>query len=123
MKQRYSICIFIAMVVIVAISAVFVQKNEKEEQLQQEAQNKDLIVSEGDSEQVISSSKFEENYKYIIFEVDGHLQVFYSDNQTMFFDTGILSNSLPDKLSNELDKGIRFQNDEELYEFLENYSS
>ena len=111
------------MVVIVAISAVFVQKNEKEEQLQQEAQNKDIIVSEEDSEQVISSSKFEENYKYIIFEVDGHLQVFYSDNQTMFFDTGILSNSLPDKLSNELDKGIRFQNDEELYEFLENYSS
>ena len=59
----------------------------------------------------------------IIFDVDGHLLVYYADNVTVFFDTGILSRNLSEEMRRQLVYGIRFDDEDELYEFLENYSS
>jgi hypothetical protein len=71
----------------------------------------------------VTSSKEEGSYSYIILEEDGHLLVYYSDNMTVFFDSGISAGNLPESLLTELETGIRFSDEEELYEFLENYSS
>jgi outer membrane usher protein FimD/PapC len=62
-------------------------------------------------------------YKYIIFSEDGELVVYYADNTTVFFHSGIREESLPEELKERLWAGISFASEEELYEFLENYSS
>ena len=67
-------------------------------------------------EEAIYSSKTEESYQYIIFDVDGHLLVYYSDNSTVFFDTGIQTKNLSNEMKDALESGIRFQTEE-------NYSS
>ena len=122
MKRKYSICIFAA--VLLAVSGILVWfgtagrgGSDKEQTKTQEE------WQENTEENAIYSGKTQESYEYIIFDVDGHLLVYYSDNTTVFFDTGILSHSLSEEMQKQLTYGIRFADEDELYEFLENYSS
>ena len=122
MKQKYSICIFIALLLCVSLSVVWItgQVNRDTELTE------DIIVQETEKtndEETVYSSKTVDEYKYVIMDVDGHLTVFYSDNETVYFDTGIRSENLSDAVRSDLQCGIRFLTEEELYEFLENYSS
>ena len=122
MKRKYSICIFVAALLVVSGLLVWFGttdrsgSNEEQTKTQEEWQ-------ESTEENAIYSGKTQESYAYIIFDVDGHLLVFYSDNTTVFFDTGILSHSLSEEMRKQLTYGIRFADEDELYEFLENYSS
>jgi len=122
MKQKYSICIFVAVLLVVSGLLVWFGttdqggSNEEQTKTQEEWQ-------ESTEENAIYSGKTQESYAYIIFDVDGHLLVYYSDNTTVFFDTGILSHSLSEEMRKQLTYGIRFADEDELYEFLENYSS
>lgn len=122
MKQKYSICIFLALLLCVSLSVVWItgQVNRDTELPE------DIIVQETEKtndEETVYSSKTVDEYKYVIMDVDGHLTVFYSDNETVYFDTGIRSENLSDAVRSDLQCGIRFLTEEELYEFLENYSS
>lgn len=122
MKQKYSICIFLALLLCVSLSVVWItgQVNRDTELTE------DIIVQETEKtndEETVYSSKTVDEYKYVIMDVDGHLTVFYSDNETVYFDTGIRSENLSDAVRSDLQCGIRFLTEEELYEFLENYSS
>lgn len=122
MKRKYSICIFVAALLVVSGLLVWFGttdwggSNEEQTKTQEEWQ-------ESTEENAIYSGKTQESYAYIIFDVDGHLLVYYSDNTTVFFDTGILSHSLSEEMRKQLTYGIRFADEDELYEFLENYSS
>lgn len=122
MKRKYSICIFVAVLLVVSGLLVWFGtadrggSDEEQTKTQEEWQ-------ESTEENAIYSGKTQESYAYIIFDVDGHLLVYYSDNTTVFFDTGILSHSLSEEMRKQLTYGIRFADEDELYEFLENYSS
>jgi 5'-3' exonuclease len=100
------------------------QQNRKrqETEVPQETREADAKTDATETESVTSSTA-EDGYSYIILEEDGHLLVYYSDNMTVFFDSGILTKNLPDGIKQELKTGIRFEDEDELYEFLENYSS
>jgi hypothetical protein len=129
MKNRYSICV-LGILIFVCIAILFFSVAEessknRDETVEPQAINEDDFDSELDiaADDSVISSKTEENYKYILIEEDGHLLVYYSDNTTLFFDSGIQTKNLPEEVLDKLETGIRFLNDEELYEFLENYSS
>jgi uncharacterized membrane protein len=126
-KHKYSICVFFVLFVICIVITVFSTANQKKQNQSESAGpqtvEEENVVQEAEDEEIVPSSRTEEGYRYIILESDGHLLVYYSDNMTVFFDSGILSKHLPEALQTELETGIRFADEESLYEFLENYSS
>jgi hypothetical protein len=127
MKHKYSICVLFGLLLICFLIAVFSTVDQKKIKRQeanepQETQEAEAKPDATETESV-TSSKEESSYSYIILEEDGHLLVYYSDNMTVFFDSGIPAGNLPESLLTELETGIRFSDEEELYEFLENYSS
>lgn len=122
MKQKYSICIFAVLLLALSgiVAGLWTTGRRDGGSTQTKTQEEWQESTEGSA---VYSGKSQESYAYIIFDVDGHLLVYYSDNTTVFFDTGILSRSLSEKIRQQLAYGIRFADEDELYEFLENYSS
>lgn len=60
---------------------------------------------------------------YYLREVEGNVVVYKGDKKTVFEPTGIAVDSLPAKLQQEIREGKFMDSEEELYNFLENYSS
>lgn len=60
---------------------------------------------------------------FYLKNVNGYVVVFLSDKKTAYEYTGILCDDLPEKVKEELVNGKYIENLEELYGFLENYSS
>ena len=60
---------------------------------------------------------------YYLFEVNGYIVVYLSDKKTPYEYTDILYDELPDLLKTEIRNGKYIENIEELYGFLENYTS
>lgn len=61
--------------------------------------------------------------RFLIIEEDGYLVIYDRITETRYDNTSILKKNLPERLQKELEKGLYFLNEQELYEFLENYSS
>jgi hypothetical protein len=62
-------------------------------------------------------------YQYYLKEESGMVTVYYIDKSTIYEYTNILVDSLPDNLKEEIKVGKYISNLDELYNFLENYSS
>ena len=60
---------------------------------------------------------------FFLMEVNGYVAVYGSDRETVYEYTDILVSELPYVLQNEIKNGKYIDNVEELYGFLENYSS
>ena len=54
---------------------------------------------------------------------DGYLVIYDGKTGEKFDETSIMIKQLPIDMINDINEGIYFQNEKELYEFLENYSS
>lgn len=71
----------------------------------------------------IGSQTDEEIGGYYLMANDGHVCVYYEDMQTMYLTTGIALDRLPDEVRQEVLDKKYIKNEEELYNFLESYSS
>lgn len=71
----------------------------------------------------VNANNDEQVYKYYLREVDGVVYVYLGDKETLFETTSISVNQLPEALREEIKKGKPLQDEHELYNFLENYSS
>lgn len=120
MKRNISICLFAAFLVLIG-GILISMENPKEQE--EENSGIEMTLETETEEEALLSSATQPDYKYIIFSEDGRLVVYYSDNTTIFFNSGILEETLPEETKSQLPAGIRFQTDEELYDFLESYSS
>ena len=60
---------------------------------------------------------------YYLTEEDGKVQVYEGDKETLYEPTEILVDQLPDQLQEEIRAGKYLDSEEDLYSFLENYSS
>ncbi len=60
---------------------------------------------------------------YYLKNVNGYVVVFLSDKKTAYEYTDILCEELPESVREEIANGKYIENQEELYGFLENYSS
>ncbi len=60
---------------------------------------------------------------YYLREEDGYVQVYEGDRETLYEPTQIAVDQLPDQLQEEVRAGKYLDSQEDLYSFLENYSS
>ena len=75
------------------------------------------------TETSIASSNIQKAYEYVVIEEDDYLSVYYADKKTKYMDTDIRFDELSIRLQKEIKAGKTFETSEELYDFLENYSS
>lgn len=88
---------------------------ENNEKLEQE---KEKAVSD-----IRESLNVVEPYEYILKEENGFVVVYHADQKTLYASTGILVSELPKELQKEILEGKYIGSEEQLYNFLENYSS
>lgn len=109
MRTKYGIGIFIFTFILIYLSANSVYSNSKESENPEE-----IISTDG---QVFDSSG------YYLFEKNGFIVVYLNDKKTVYEYTNILYDELPPILQSEIRNGKYVKNLEELYGFLENYTS
>lgn len=133
MKKKCSIRLFVAGI-LAAVAAgscagffIGTQKNwkvyekrialleEKSERLEQEREE---LVSD-----VQESLNVVEPFEYILKEENGFVVVYHTDQKTIYASTGIQISKLPEELQQEIREGKYVGSEEQLYNFLENYSS
>lgn len=61
--------------------------------------------------------------KYYLKASGEYLSVYFADTDRLYFETSLKVSDLPEKLRKNAIHGIRFTSLENLYSFLENYSS
>ena len=117
-------------------------EQEKERLLAQieslELLTKDQTVTPGDSVQADTAAsggkktqvKMEENgseepaeFRFFIKEADGLVNMYREDGNTLYETTDIPVSLLPEALRQEIQAGKGVATEQELYDFLENYSS
>ena len=120
MKRQISISIFLSILVIILafLYIKFFNANKSEEQ----KKNEQLVENITENLSVPISQEYQ-SYLFFIKEEYGRLVVFETKTQEFYMDTGIESWNLPNDLQKELERGIFFKTESELYDFLENYSS
>lgn len=128
MKKTTSICLFTGMIFLLLVMVVYLlftqqDTGEKEQDL---AAATEEMPAETDTEKELKTTgslAVYESYAYVIKQKDGILVVYQSDGITEFFETNIRIRDLNEDMVKKLENGIRFSDDQELYAFLESYSS
>ena len=90
-------------------------------------EKEDTIAEDTTVQSAESVIKIEESNpkqaKFLIIEEDGYLVIYNQITSERYDNTSIYVKDLPDRLQKELENGLYFLNEQELYDFLENYSS
>lgn len=118
MKRQISVSIFLAILVI-ALAWLYIKFNNEIEP------KNESITTENDisKEPSVTINQAYVSSVYFIKEKDGRLVVYLSKTQEIYMETSIESETLPDDVKEKLETGIFFENEEDLYGFLESYSS
>ncbi|MEY8390662.1 hypothetical protein AALA98_04695 [Lachnospiraceae bacterium 45-W7] len=86
----------------------------------------DILLSQQEvkeDESNLAASYAVEPYKYILLAEEGYVAVYQADKKTLYASTDILLVDLPQDLQEEITRGKFIASEEQLYSFLENYSS
>lgn len=122
MKRQISGCIFFV-IIFLSISYFFIQ-NHKEPNSNHSISKSTEVPSDGENqERAIEISKDYENYTYVVKAEDDYLVVYDFITKEKYLDTGIKASNLPRQILEDSFRGIYFKNLQELYDFLESYSS
>ena len=128
MKKTTSICLFTGMIFLLLILTVyllFTQQNAGAGKKDISAATEEILAENDTAENIRTTESIAiyEPYAYVIKQKDGILVVYQSDGVTEFFETNIRVRDLDEEMIKKLENGIFFSNDQELYAFLESYSS
>ena len=89
-------------------------------------QNEALLARQetgGAAQSLAESMKPVEPYAYVLLEEDGYVAVYHWDRKNLFSTTDISVADLPQDLQEEIREGKPIENEAQLYNFLENYTS
>lgn len=120
MKTKYVIGFFSVLLILLILLTAGYQLSysyviaRQEARAEEEAPTTDSISTEGDAVQ---------NKGYYLCELHGYVAVYLSDRKTIYELTEIPISDLPEEVQQEVAEGKYAENAEELYAFLENYSS
>ena len=114
MKPKYSIGLFVFVITIIYLISATLPAERKNETNDSYTSPE---ISVTNSNEILNSECF-----YLRIS-NGFIVVYNSDNKTIYEYTDIFAEDLPDKLYQELKNGKFIESKEELYGFLENYSS
>lgn len=123
MKKTISICLFAALPVIVCLLFALLGNRDSGEPLPDPT----LIATEQmtESEQPVTaeSMQVQKAYRYILRAKDEFLVVYEQDGTTVLLETHIHIDELSDETKALLSDGIYVEDESELYDLLESYSS
>ena len=128
MKKTTSICLFTGMIFLLLILTVyllFTQQNAGAGKKDISAATEEILAENDTAENIRTTESIAiyEPYTYVIKQKDGILVVYQSHGVTEFFETNIRVRDLDEEMIKKSENGIFFSNDQELYAFLESYSS
>lgn len=121
MKKQISICIILSILVIILALLYIKQNNESSRHYSQN--NTESEKESENSSDALTSSNHYETYSFCAKSEDGRVTVYDLKSQTLYMETAIVTDLLPDNVKNELETGIYFKTEAELFDFLESYSS
>lgn len=104
----------------------FVQKDDSANEIHvEETKEMDMELKETSASDAITSSFVEpdENVRYYLIEEFGFVNIYLQDKTTIYEFTDIKIGELPQELQDEICTGKGLASEQELYDFLENYSS
>lgn len=128
MKQKLSICIF-AVICFGGIILTTVVINSNRQQHTETKIERNVELKETEVRQIVKQKEYIPTqkelmyYSYMIYQDGERLTVYKADSTTVFMETNILVDQLPDDVQEQLKMGIGFQTEDDLYDFLESYSS
>lgn len=121
MKRQIGICIFLASIILISIfSFVIVLDNEHKNT---ENTEKNTQLQEERANEQVEQLQEPKEYKYYIKNDMGRISVYETKEDTLFMETAIESEYLPVEIQEKLIDGIYFENESDLFDFLESYSS
>lgn len=123
MKKTVSICILCVLALAILIGIFCSIRKEKSYDVPEENNLAQEQVTEETTEEILSSMQVEPVFSYVMVEEAGYLVVYERDMQQIFLETRIPYSKLDDKLQKEISAGKKFETEEAVYDFLENYSS
>lgn len=124
MKNKIGIC-FLTVIIILAvlftlekINTAFENNRNAETEI---VSNTEQVKINKKNKTAIVSKELEN--KFVIKNENGMLFVYKIDENEKYFDTGIYFEELPENIQNKIIDGYYFENETDLYDFLESYSS
>lgn len=118
MKKMISVCLLF--VLLLAGSLWIDQTMRSSEKTKPEEVAEEMVT---DTEKMTESMSHLSYTKYYVHASEGYVVIYQADHETVYCETSIRVEHLPEELQSGLKEGIALCSDEELYEFLENYSS
>lgn len=115
MKRNYGISILLCTAILCALYAGSYQSMYAEESQTENTEEFSIAPAEAGREKKL--------YQYCLKEKDGYVYVYLADGKTIYEPTSILLEELPKNIRKKIKKGLYLLDDQELYSFLENYSS
>lgn len=122
MKRQISICIFLAIIVIV-LTLLYIKFNNETGKNETENHTEQVENATENNTQSITSSNEYVTYYFYAKNDNGRISIYDVKTQTLYMETGIEVGLLTEELQQALESGIYFKTEEELYDFLESYSS
>lgn len=89
----------------------------------QAAQQKEEVGAETDEPSVTAAKAVGPTYQFVLRVEKGEIYVYETAGNRLFMDTGFKLRELPDHVQRKVREGLGFQTEEELFAFLESYSS
>lgn len=122
MKKTVGICFFAAALVTVGVCYFIPSKNKTEqgEKMPQQIQSE---TEEMTALEITESMAPPGTYEYVILVKEDILVVYRKGEKEIYFETNIRVDELDETAEKKAESGIYFQNEQELYAFLESYSS
>ncbi len=120
MKKGISICFFAAIILLFLLLLILQSRGSSSPEVS-DTQAKDRAETE--TELLTESMQVVNNEKYYLKEADGYLTVYDGRTNEIYCETNIRISLLSPEMQEKIKKGISFQTEAELYDFLESYSS
>ncbi len=120
MKAKYCIGFFVGVFLVVSALGIGYQISYQHVMEKQAAKAK---TAEQENKSVTTKGSATKNEGYYICELHGYVVVYLNDKTTIYEVTNIPVSDLPQEVQDELRNGKYVEKEEELYAFLENYSS
>lgn len=126
MKNKYGIGFFaVAIIAVLAISSAYqwsYQRAKERAQIRVTEEEEKTVTSTPQKTVSADGQALKEDCYYLM-EVNGYVVVYLSDKKTPYEYTDILCDELPAAIQDEIKNGKYVESIEELFGFLENYSS
>ena len=123
MKRQISICIILFLMILIPGLFILSKNNPGPMDSEQEnTENITEVTNDKNTESVPSSNEYK-NYYFCARTEDGRVVIYDTKTEKLFMETGIEASLLPIEVQAQLDFGIYFKTDVELFDFLESYSS